>query len=1646
MESSSSSAGQAASQSVLDQIVASLQIDAAPAIAQQLEVFARHYTRRVPSQTLAEGNADKWAGVLRSHFELARKRLPEQSLVRVFNPSPDQGGWNSSRTIVQIIHADMPFLVDSVTMAIAEQGSEIHLIVHPIFRVQRDAGSYLMDLAPLDAQLDGADNESVMLFEVDRISEPQQLAELRQHIERNLHDVSLAVRDWTSLKDRFGQTCDSLEHATTPYSPEAVEETVEFLRWLAADHFTMLGYREYRFVETDGQSMLHAVEDSGLGILADPNGGAVSTVSPARLLDPLQINDAGPLVITKTNARATVHRAGYMDYVGVMLFDGSGKLVGEQRFLGLYTSSAYNRRPWNIPYIRQKVDGILAASGFAANSHGGKALLHIMATLPRDELFQASRDELAEIVMGIYALQERRQTRLFVRPDQFGRFYSCLVFIPRDRFNTENRERVQRILRDTLGGDQLDFTVQVDESVLARLHVIVRVAPNSELTIDPASIEQELVTAVRSWHDRLKDVLIEKFGEEKGLLWARTYGRAFPAAYVEDVSPWVAAFDVENLARLVSEDDIRLSLYRPRSGKPGVFRFKIFRTSKTLPLSDVLPMLENMGLRIFSERPYQLRMDDGSNRWVQDFDMHLADEGDLELELIRDNFQQAFERVVRGDAESDGFNRLVLRAELSWRQVAFLRTYCKYLLQTGLPFSQAYMERTLAAHPGIARLAVMAFEARFDPNYSTDEAEATLLRERLGRLFSVEHRGHLIESFETIFESRQQKDRASACDAALRQAIEQVSSLDEDRILRAFADAIRATLRTNAYQTANGALRSYISIKLDSSKVDELPKPRPWREIFVYSPRIEGIHLRGGAVARGGLRWSDRPEDFRTEVLGLMKAQMVKNTIIVPVGAKGGFVVKRMPQSADRDVVMAEVVACYRFFINGLLDITDNLREGEVVHPEQVLRLDPDDPYLVVAADKGTATFSDIANSVSQAHDFWMGDAFASGGSVGYDHKGMGITAKGGWESVKRHFRELGVNCQEEAFTAVGIGDMAGDVFGNGMLLSPCTRLLAAFNHLHIFLDPNPNAAASCKERQRLFELPRSSWTDYQADLISAGGGVFSRADKSIPISSEVKQALGIKADVLPPNELIRAILKAPVDLLWNGGIGTYVKSSQESHAEVGDRANDVLRITGRELRCKVVGEGGNLGLTQLGRVEFALNGGKVNTDFVDNSAGVDCSDHEVNIKILLNDVQRAGLLSEAARNALLAQMTDEVEQLVLRNNYLQSQALTMMESWAVSRLGSKIHLMEVLEKRGALDRDLEFLPGYDEIAERRKRGIGFTRPELCVLLAYSKITLYEDLIATDIADDPYLSEELVRYFPGPLAKFDEQMKNHRLRREIIVTAITNSMVNRMGSSFCLRMQEDTGAEPAQIAKAYTAAREIFAARRWWAQIEQADNQLAAEAQTDLHLMVWTLLRHSTRWLLQNHRDELNIAALVERYGRDAKKLLGSVPELAQVSHGRRFNALKRQFERQKLDKKLATELISMPALKSTLDILRVSGAASAPAKDVAALYFQLDKMLKISWLLAEVDKLPVEGQWHAHARGGLRDELYRQHRLLVERLVESGTFELKPWQKSNNPLLRQHDRMLTDMKNSGGIDYATASVATRALEQLVQAVECGAT
>jgi glutamate dehydrogenase len=1578
--------------------------------AARLEAFIHIYYGAVAAEDLLERSVDDLYGAALAHLNLASRRTPGEAKVHVYTPQLEEHGWSSTHTIVEIVNDDMPFLVDSVSMELNRLGSGIHLIIHPVARVRRGEDGRLLEVLPHDARATDCLLESFIHAEIVRETDPDHLDQVRVGLERVLADVRAAVVDWKPMVERGRQIVADLDANAPPVDAEELAESKALLEWILDNHFTFLGYHEYDLVVEDGEDALRRVPGTGLGILRDTDGehGVVKLPREARGL--ARAKDI--LVLTKANSRATVHRPAYLDYVGVKRFDEAGEVVGERRFLGLYTSSAYSARPDEIPLLRRKARKVRERSGLPPGSHADKALVEILESYPRDELFQISDDELFEIAMGILHLGERQRVRLFVRRDTFGRFFSCLVFVPRDRFNTQVRHAIQEILQEEFQGVSVDYNVRLSESVLARLHYVIYTRPGTEVDADVRAIEARLVEATRTWADDLSDTLVEQLGEERGTELFAHYRDAFPAAYRDDFTPPAAVLDIERMERLDPEGDLALTLYRPLEAADNFFVLKLLRSGRPILLSDVLPLLEDLGVKVYDERPYEIDRAGPVDAWIYDFGLESQD-GPIDLDAVGPAFKDAFAKAWRGEIEVDGFNRLVLRAGLTWREVAMLRALAKYLRQVGTTFSQRYMEETLANHPEIVGNIVRLFVLRFDPARE-DDREAD----------------------------------AEGLSALIEQEIDAVPSLDQDRILRSFLRLVQATLRTNYFQRdAQSEPKPYLSFKLDPTLVPDLPLPRPLYEIWVYSPRTEGVHLRGGRVARGGIRWSDRREDFRTEILGLMKAQMVKNAVIVPVGAKGGFVVKRPP--ADRDALREEVVDCYRTLMRGLLDVTDNLVGGEPVPPVDVVRYDDTDPYLVVAADKGTATFSDVANGVAAEYGFWLGDAFASGGSAGYDHKAMGITARGAWESVKRHFRELDVDIQTTDFTAVGIGDMAGDVFGNGMLLSRHLKLVAAFNHEHVFLDPDPDPETSFAERERLFALPRSSWADYDAEKVSPGGGVFPRTAKSIPLSPQVRRRLGVEAEALPPTELIRAVLTAEVDLLWNGGIGTFVKASSESHLEVGDKGNDALRVDGRELRARVVGEGGNLGFTQRGRIEYAFAGGRIFTDAIDNSAGVDCSDHEVNIKILLGEVVAAGDMTEKQRNELLVSMTDDVARLVLRNNYRQTQALSLARFQAPSMLGVHARLIQHLEQEGRLSRELESLPSEEELAERGAAGGGLVSPELAVLFAYAKIELYDALLASDLPDDEHMAAELVQYFPRVLSeRFRDAMDAHRLRRELIATYVTNSLVNRAGMTFAFRLLEETGASAGDVARAYTVAREVFDLRALWTEIEALDSAIPAEVQLKLLLEVRKLVERVSRWLVRGRPQPLDIAAEIEYFAPGAALLEKSLPDLLVGSDRRAFEQAVAAYVRAGAPEELARRVASLGGLFSTLDIVEVASATGASLEEVAAVYHALGGRLELQWVRDEITALPRDNRWQTLARAALRDELYGVHRALTREALQAAGSGLdaegrvEAWYTASRAGVDRVLQVLSDIRMGGLSSLETLSVALREVRNLVSSEE----
>jgi glutamate dehydrogenase len=1603
---------------VIRRLAAAARRRVAKAKADTAARFVRQYYANVAPEDLTGETAENLLGAVLSVWSFMQTRSGAKPKIRVFNPSVREHGFESPHTIIEIVNDDMPFLVDSVTGELNRHGLTVQIVIHPVLWISRGKAGKLTDLAAKRTQDGGAAAESVMHIEVNQQTAPEVLRGIHADLVNVLGDVRAAVNDWPRMRRRIAETLDDLDSVPPPLEPAQVEEARAFLRWIADNHFTFLGYREYAIASTKN-SRISVVPGTGLGILRKSDFTVFDALKDNAAL-PIEIADfirkPTLLMLGKANRRSTVHRPVHLDTIGIKLFNRAGRVVGERLFAGLFTSDVYNEGARGIPLVRRKVDNIVSRSGFPPQSHNAKALLNILETLPRDELLQVGDDALLATSLGVLQLQERQRIKLFVHPDPYGHYVSCLVYAPRDRYDTKLRGVMQEILAEGFGGVVTAYYTQLTDAPLARVQIIVKTEPGVAAPQSVEEMEKRLVEAGRDWADDFCHHLILQHGEERGLVLHQSHGDAFPSAYREQFDVIDAVADVVQIEAALRTDGIGMHLYRAGDSRADEIRFKMYHRHSPLPLSDVLPMLENMGLRVIDEVPHRITPRDADHEvWIHDFGLVIRTGAAVDVEAVKEVFEDAFARIWSGEMQNDGFNKLVLGVGLSWRQVVILRAYCRFLLQAAIPYSQSYMEETLEGNPAVTRMIVDLFGNLFDPAAQDSGA----------------------------------KSRCARLRQRIEKALEAVEVLDEDRILRRFANAVESTLRTNFYQRTNdGAPKPYLSFKLDSGALDDLPLPRPMVEVFVHSPRVEAIHLRGGMVARGGIRWSDRREDFRTEILGLMKSQMTKNAVIVPFGAKGGFVLKQQPPPGDRAAYQAEGIACYKTMMRGLLDITDNLKSGRIEAPESVVRRDGDDPYLVVAADKGTATFSDIANEMAAEYGFWLDDAFASGGSVGYDHKAMGITARGAWESVKRHFRELGEDIQSTDFTCLGVGDMAGDVFGNGMLCSQHTKLVGAFNHMHIFIDPDPDPRVSYRERRRLFRMPRSSWTDYNAKLISRGGGVFARSAKSIKITPQMRIAFDLAAKpAMPPNELIRAMLKAPVDMLWLGGIGTFVKGRHESSAEVGDKANDALRIDGAELRCKVVGEGANLGVTQIGRIEYALAGGRINTDFIDNSAGVGCSDHEVNMKILFGDAIANNRLTMPQRNKLLVEMTDEVAELVLTDNYRQSMALTHAEHQSVAMLDEHVRFMESLERTGELDRAVEFLPDDEKIDERRSAGLGFVRPELSVLLAYAKNSLFSELLESDVPDDPHLTNDLGLYFPKAMRRrFAEFVSGHRLQREITATYVANTVINRAGPSFINDVKERTGASASEIARAYLICRRVFHMAELWAGVESLDNSVPAEIQTAMQLKVLNLIKRGTLWFLRSGLRPLAIDRTVAAFEPGVAALRSALPLVLSPELKSEIDRQAESYADNRVPADLARAVASLDALAPACDIVRIAAAGHFAPKAVAHVYYALGARFGFDWLRAAADTLTSGSEWQHKAALAIFDDLYSHQTQLANRVLDDAggpevvDVVVDAWAAAHTaPVDRVHS-IVAELRMASAVDLAMLAVANREIRTLISA------
>ena len=1603
----------------LDAAVAT--VDHGPAAAAELRTFLEHYYADLATEDLLAQRPEDLLGAAVSHRELARRRRPGTTLVRVSTPTVESDGWSTGHSVVEIVTDDMRFLVDSVTAELHLQDRPVHLTVHPQLSVRRGEDGELRQIrAADDPDADpSAVRESWIQVQIGQESDPAARAALADRLQEVLADVRAAVTDWQAMAERA--TAIAGELSTSPPVGVPADEAAQgaaLLEWLADGEFVFIGYREYRLADHDPddseqhpeRAVLEPVPGTGLGILREDRPGAHPprpTVLTGRVAQ--KATEPRLLIITKANSRSTVHRPLYLDYVGVKVFDDSGTVTGERRFLGLFASSAYSASVSHVPYVAEKVERVLDASGYPRNSHLGRDLLEVLETYPRDELFATDVERLTEIALSVVHLHERPRTRLFLRDDDYARYVSCLVYLPRDRYNTAVRHRMERLLLEAFDGASVEHSTRVSRSVLAMVHFVVRLPAGVPLpAVDLKALERRLVDATRTWEEDLADAARDELGEERGSRLVSLFRDAFPAAYKERFSARVAVADLVQLDGL-EPGKVRLNLYQPVGGDAGERRLKVY-LYEPVSLTAILPIFHHLGVEVTDQRPYELWRSDGTACRVLDFGLRAAsDELWTHDPGVRDRFHDALDAVWRGVAESDQLGGLVLRAGLDWRQVSVLRAVGAYLQQSGWPYSRAYTEEALLAHAEIAASLVRLFETRFDP---------------------VRHDG--VADAERAAAEREVTD-------LLTEQLDAVSSLDHDRILRAFVDVIRATVRTNHYRPSTDPTRP-LALKLRPRELTLLPEPRPEYEIWVSGPTVAGVHLRFGAVARGGLRWSDRREDFRTEVLGLVKAQTVKNAIIVPTGAKGGFVAKRLPDPAvDRSAWLAAGEDAYRQFVGALLDVTDNRVSGRVEPPPQTVRHDGDDPYLVVAADKGTAAFSDVANAVAREREFWLDDAFASGGSAGYDHKAMGITARGAWESVRRHFREMGRDTQTEDITVVGIGDMSGDVFGNGMLLSEHIRLVAAFDHRHVFLDPDPDPATSFAERRRLFELPRSSWADYDTSLISEGGGVHPRTAKSVEVTPQVRAALGLDDDVtaLTPAELISAVLRAPVDLLWNGGIGTYVKAADESHSSIGDRANDAIRVDGAELRCRVVGEGGNLGFSQLGRIEAALAGVRINTDAINNSAGVDSSDHEVNIKIMLTGLIRDGELTRKQRDELLVAMTDDVAAQVLRHNYEQNVLIGNARHLDTRMVGEHQRLMAALERTAGLDRGLEFLPTDAQLDARARDGRGLTSPEFAVLIAYTKLSLKDELADARVVDDPWLRRYLHRYFPPALReRFPDAIDQHPLRRQIIVNELANAVVNRGGVTYVHRATDETGAPVEQVARVFVICRDIFDVPAFLDRVEELDNRVGTEVQWRMSLEVRRLLDRSARWFLKNRPAGLGIGEEVERYAPAVREHAGDLPDLVSGAERERVAREVGELREAGVPEDLAVHAAMLRYHVSLLDAVELAERTGEPVAMALAVSFAVADHLGIDRLHALVGPLPKEERWDALARSALRDDLHAVRRVLTAAVLgatdpeQPAADRMAAWLETNAAAVDRSRRAFESIEQLPRPGLAALSVA----------------
>lgn len=1573
--------------------------------------FADMFFKDVPDEDIAGFSAAERAQIAASMQGWVQTRKPGAHKLRVFNPEQKRDGWHVPCTVIQIVNDDMPFIIDSISAELTHQGMNIDLLLHPILNASRDKAGQLKDLQSGKAIASGYITESHVHLHLEQTLSAEACEKLVAALDHTMQAVRSATSDWRKMLAKVDEILASPDVYGKGHAAADVKEAEEFLNYLKANNFTFLGYREYRFSPGKEAARTAAVDGSHLGVLKGGQAlGFGRGISNSKM--DILAEARWPVVVGKLIEQyAAVHRRVPMDVIGIKILGKDGKLQGMHLFVGLFTSSTYSCRTNEVPIVRQKVQETIARAGFIKGSHDAKALEHILEKMPRDELFQATPDDVDRLSLGILRLQAKQRIALFTHLDPMKQYMSCLLYVPRDKYNTRFRLQAARILEHGYRGRVVNYFTTLDDSALARLLFTVLLEDGVEANYDQAYIEAQLIELGREWDERLKQVLVAAHGRAKGAELAFTFGRAFTTAYHESILVGNAVHDIRHLdAMMKSGESIRVDFYRLSGMSAGEMHLKVYHRGTPVPLSDIMPLLGSMGLKAVAEMPYEVRpygIDDAI--WIHDFQLKGAE--DIDLDAVKDNVESTFLHVWHGQTENDGLNQLALRANLGWRETMILRGYSGYMRQARFPYSRVYVEQVLSSYPAIARALVDFFRAMHDPKAAKAQ-------------------------------------NAQAAGDKILEMLQDVQKLDHDRILRGFKMLIENTLRTNFYQTGeDGQHKPCLAFKLDSKKVDGLPLPRPHVEIFVYSARVEAVHLRGGEIARGGIRWSDRHDDFRTEILGLLKSQTVKNTVIVPVGAKGGFVVKQPPLTGGREAYQQEGIECYKLFVQSLLDITDNNVKGKIVRPKDVVCHDDIDPYLVVAADKGTATFSDIANGLSVAHGFWLADAFASGGSAGYDHKKMGITAKGGWESVKRHFREMGKDIQKEPFTVAGVGDMGGDVFGNAMLLSKQIKLQFAFNHVHIFCDPEPDIEKSFAERARLFKA-RGGWDAYDKSLLSAGGGIYERSAKSIKVSAQVKKLLGLDRDTLSPDELMTAILKADVELMWFGGIGTYLKSSRQSNADADDKSNDAVRIDGRDVRALVIGEGANLGVTQLARVEYARKGGRINTDFIDNSAGVDCSDHEVNIKILLSDVMTRRKMSLAARDKLLESMTDEVAKLVLRDNYQQTQSLSLQEMLAVEHVNLHAELIRDLEKSGLIKRALEGLPDDETFARMVRDGQGLTRPELSVLTSYVKIVLYKRILDSDIPDAPAMEKHLFEYFPKALQKYQDEIRAHKLRREIIATGIVNTLVNRMGASFVASRVGKTGEREEEVIKAFLIVQEAYGLDDIWQKIEALDNRVPSQVQLSALKEVFTVVKRAVTWFLRYGGDNLDVEAEVEAFRPGIESLRKTIRQMVPADVKATIQLTETKLTEWGVPAVIASDIAVMKLLSSASDIVNISRKSEDDVAEIAPAYFMVGDRLGLDWLRNQASGITPANAWQARVMGGLMDDYFIHQAAItaaifgsVSRKTRVDAKLIDQWFGKHSEMVSKIGQLVEDLRAQPKVELEMLVLVSQRIGQLVHVV-----